>query len=126
MDISRRIRTRREALELSQTDLANAIGHSPAIISHYERGERSPSLEVLRLLASALRCKPGDLIDPIAEPPMVLCPTCCGRGVVCSVVAVRMRNERFDKITQEIHLSEAFPDREIHLSEAFPDRLKGG
>ena len=98
MHLYDRIRTRREALEMSQSDLATAIGRTPGVISHYEAGRRIPSLEVLRLLASALRCRSGDLMDDLEEPPMVLCPTCCGRGVVCKTVADRMSQDRRDEI----------------------------
>jgi len=92
--IGHRIRARREALGKSQSDLANSCGLSPAGVSLYESGKREPSLEALRLLACALHCKAGDLIDDIEVPPMVVCPTCAGHGAIPAPVAESMRRDR--------------------------------
>lgn len=57
-----RIRVRRTELELSQGDLANALGISQGQISHIEKGTRSVSLETLEVIARELRCEPADLL----------------------------------------------------------------
>ena len=57
-----RIRVRRTELELSQGDLANALGLSQGQISHIEKGARSVSLETLEAIARELRCEPADLL----------------------------------------------------------------
>ena len=57
-----RIRVRRTELELSQWDLANALGLSQGQISHIENGARSVSLETLEAVARALQCEPADLL----------------------------------------------------------------
>lgn len=91
--IGHRIRSRREALGRSQSDIAGSCGLAPAVVSHYETGRREPSLEALRLLACALHCKAGDLIDDIEVPPMVVCPTCAGHGAIPAPVAERISRD---------------------------------
>lgn len=54
--LAERIRSRREALGMSQDKLADAIEGSDVQISHYECGRRVPSVARLRDLAKALRC----------------------------------------------------------------------
>ena len=44
----------RKGLKLSQTELARQLGTSVSVISRYERGEMSPSIENARRLADAL------------------------------------------------------------------------
>lgn len=41
---------------LSQKDVADFLNLSPSIISNYERGERTPSIEVLISLSNLYRC----------------------------------------------------------------------
>lgn len=53
--IARRIRSRRKELKLSQRQLARLVGVTPYLISEYERGRRSPSLDTLKNLTLALR-----------------------------------------------------------------------
>ncbi|GAG62095.1 unnamed protein product, partial [marine sediment metagenome] len=54
MSVGQRIRTRRQALELTQQDLAEAIGLTPQHISAIEQGKRFPSLPALANLAEEL------------------------------------------------------------------------
>jgi transcriptional regulator with XRE-family HTH domain len=61
-----RLKRMREAAGLSQSDLWRAVrdkgGPSQGYISALERGERDrPGLEVVRLLAQAIGCKPAVL-----------------------------------------------------------------
>ncbi|HTP29322.1 MAG TPA: helix-turn-helix transcriptional regulator [Anaeromyxobacteraceae bacterium] len=48
--------------KLSQAEIALAAGVSVSYVSMLERGQRSPPLETLELLAKALRVSPLDLL----------------------------------------------------------------
>ncbi len=61
--IGENIRKRREALGMSQTELANRIGTSRASISEYENGEREMGLSKLVAISRELGCQPGELVD---------------------------------------------------------------
>jgi transcriptional regulator with XRE-family HTH domain len=50
-----RLRTAREARELSQGDLAQRTGLQASAVSHFETGTRKPSFDNLKRLADALR-----------------------------------------------------------------------
>jgi len=60
------LRLRREELGMTQTDLAEAAGLPQPHISALEVGKRSPSLQTIARLATALRCPPSWLLDPPA------------------------------------------------------------
>lgn len=49
-----RLRSAREARQLSQGELAERTGMQPSAVSHFETGTRKPSFENLRRLADAL------------------------------------------------------------------------
>ena len=51
---ARSMRDRREALGLSQTDLADKLGVTKTLLSLYESGKRVPTEEHVEELASAL------------------------------------------------------------------------
>lgn len=57
----RRLRARREALDIGQTKLAKAVGTSQANLSRIERGEQLPVYELAKKLAEALSCDPAEL-----------------------------------------------------------------
>jgi transcriptional regulator with XRE-family HTH domain len=54
------LRARRARLHLSQADVASAAGISVSYVSMLERGQRSPQLETVEVLADALQ------VDPVA------------------------------------------------------------
>ena len=54
MNLARRMKVRREALELTQEQLATATGVSPQYISLIEQGKRVPSVSSLARLAKEL------------------------------------------------------------------------
>ena len=54
MNLGERIKSRREALGLSQKDLADQVGVSAAMICWLERGTKSPSLQLGFQLAEVL------------------------------------------------------------------------
>ena len=67
MDIKRRVglnvRRAREALEISQEELADRARIHRTYISGVERGIRNPTVSVLERIAKALKVKPGSLLD---------------------------------------------------------------
>lgn len=60
--LGERLQTIRKSKNLSQKDVANALGISAAVISNYENGGRTPSIEVLISLASFYRCSTDYLL----------------------------------------------------------------
>ncbi len=62
MSVGERIRRRREALNLSQAEVARRVGATPQAISLWELGERRIRAEFLTRLAQALECSPHDLL----------------------------------------------------------------
>lgn len=56
------VRNRRAALNLSQHALANKTGYSVSYISMLERGQRTPPLDTLEVVAKGLDCNPTYLI----------------------------------------------------------------
>lgn len=60
--LNEKLQTLRKQYRLSQKDVAKAIGVSASIISAYETGERSPSLENLVALSYLYRCSTDYLL----------------------------------------------------------------
>lgn len=56
------LRRAREARQLTQTSLGAKAGIAPAAISHFETGQRIPSLESIVKLADALECSVDALL----------------------------------------------------------------
>ena len=54
--LGERLQQKRCNLKLSQKEVANAVGVNPSVISNYENGERTPSVEVLVALANLYHC----------------------------------------------------------------------
>ena len=57
-----RLRGMREKLSYSQRDVADRLKVSPSLISGYETGERTPSVEVLLQLSSLYQCSTDYLL----------------------------------------------------------------
>ena len=51
-----RLKDMREKFSFSQRDVAKRLGVSPSLISGYEAGERTPSVEVLLQLSYLYQC----------------------------------------------------------------------
>ena len=66
------IREHREALDMTQEDLADESGISLSSISAYERGDVQPSLDALEKLSKALGVPRGVILDvnPNDDPPL--------------------------------------------------------
>lgn len=54
--LGERLTEQRLLRKLSQKDVAASVGVSVSVISNYERGERTPSVETLMALAALYRC----------------------------------------------------------------------
>lgn len=61
-ELARRLTAAREHAGLSQGAAARLLGVTQASVSHYEHGNRSPSVEVLALLVEIYHCDYGDLL----------------------------------------------------------------
>lgn len=61
-DLPQKIREQRKKFGYSQKALARQLDVSPSIVSGYETGERTPSVEVLLSLASLFRCSTDYLL----------------------------------------------------------------
>lgn len=70
MSVGNRLRQAREQLGLTQAELAGLVGRTPTAISYWEGGQRTPGLDDLLELASALQVEPAALLP--ARPAKVL------------------------------------------------------
>jgi len=77
-ELGRRVKLARVAKDLTQEELARAIGvRSSSYVSMLERGERTPSMHILLRLATALEVPPEHLLvdqKPPRELPRVSAP----------------------------------------------------
>lgn len=55
------IAERRKALNMSQTQLAKAVGVVPSAVNQWESGAKTPTTDKLPALAAALKCRIDDL-----------------------------------------------------------------
>ncbi|NBV82538.1 helix-turn-helix domain-containing protein [bacterium] len=67
--LGERIRRRREAMKLSQVQLAHSLHISPQAVSKWERGINAPDLSVMPLLSSVLQISLDDLISGQSAAP---------------------------------------------------------
>lgn len=51
-----RLQKQRQLMKLSQKEVATTLNISPSIISNYESGERTPSIENIMALAGLYKC----------------------------------------------------------------------
>lgn len=73
--LSKKLRNLRLKRNLSQKELANALGISPSIVSSYENDERLPSLERLLALADFYNCSVDYLLGKSQKEPITLIDT---------------------------------------------------
>ena len=62
------VRERRDEAELSQADLAEAVGVTRQTINAIERERYDPSLELAFKLAAFFECRVEDLFEPEFDP----------------------------------------------------------
>lgn len=60
--LGERLQQQRQLKNLSQKQVADAINVSASIVSNYENGERTPSLEILVSLARLYQCSTDYLL----------------------------------------------------------------
>lgn len=70
--LGERLQKQRFLLHLSQKEVAIAIGISPSIVSNYESGERTPSVENLMSLANLYHCTTDYLLGLTRENDILL------------------------------------------------------
>lgn len=68
MNISERIKNKRMAVGLTQLKLAKKTGLSPAAISQYESGARTPTIEAIKKIAGVLEVSVDVLIGSEVLP----------------------------------------------------------
>ena len=66
--LGERMQEQRLALRLSQKEVAANLGVSSSVISNYESGERTPSVEMLMALARLYGCSTDYLLGFSKEP----------------------------------------------------------
>lgn len=64
------IRARRRELQLSQEEVARAIGVTFQQLQKYEKGTNRVSASTLLRLAEVLKCQPQDLIPSVSASPL--------------------------------------------------------
>lgn len=71
--LPKRLRELRTKYNFSQKEVAELVGVSPSIVSAYETGERTPSVDVLLSLSSLYNCSTDYLLGKnTSEPPVIL------------------------------------------------------
>ena len=55
----------RKKINMTQRELANAVGITASAITQYETGVRKPDIVTLKKLAAALHCTADQLLEPI-------------------------------------------------------------
>lgn len=55
----------RKSRNMTQRDLAKALGVVPSTITQYETGTRKPDIVTLKKLATVLHCTTDQLLEPI-------------------------------------------------------------
>ena len=64
MTVGKRIQEKRKLKGLTQKQLANQLNVATGTIQQYELGKRTPKIETIKMIASALEVTPFDLVGP--------------------------------------------------------------
>jgi transcriptional regulator with XRE-family HTH domain len=83
----RRLRAARRAAGLTQLQLSELVGVHETAVTNWERGERVPRVDRLRVLAAALKVRPADLTDLAEDGPASLQALRVGAGLLQDQVA---------------------------------------
>lgn len=96
--VGHRIRVRRADFNLTQAQLAQAVGIGQAQMSHLERGNKQLNLARLEQIAKVLGCSPVDLLDERHEDLRVMPSySITRRSIVCYGVTDKITNPRKHK-----------------------------
>ena len=101
--LGERLQEQRTTHKLSQREVALALNVSPTVISNYEKGERTPSLEMLIALARFYHCS----TDYLGRPCYVLPDKDTGaiNGLIQAATAIyNDRENRFRNQIAKNHL----------------------
>lgn len=63
-----RLKILRKIAGITQSELANRVNRSLITVFRWEKGERNPDLEEIKLLAGALNCPVSALFDDFENP----------------------------------------------------------
>lgn len=75
MAFAKELRKRRLIAEISQQELAEALGLKQGAVSSYENGNSKPTFEGLMRICSILQCTPNDLTaDELAAAQLLANP----------------------------------------------------
>ena len=80
MALSDRIKKRREALKLSQGELARRARMTQGMLSRIESGDTEPGSPMLKRLAIALRCSTDWLLEMYDDAPDDISDRMCAVG----------------------------------------------
>ena len=67
MELKREIRRQRRWIDMTQRDLAKAVGVSLSTVAEWEKGNRTPSVEKLTALAGVFGMTETELLHPREE-----------------------------------------------------------
>lgn len=67
MDYKERIRERREALSMSQSDLGERVGIAASMLCQIERGTKTLTVPLLVQIARAMHCSAVDLCPELGR-----------------------------------------------------------
>ena len=76
-NLPERLKELRLKYNFSQKDVANRLDISPSIVSAYETGERTPSLEILLALSYLYKCSTDYLLGKDNDKPATLLDISC-------------------------------------------------
>ena len=93
----RNVRRLREALRLTQEDLAEVSELDRSYIGGVERGERNPALDAILRLSSALNVAPAALFDDIGENvPQAHAPDAMEIVPTSDALLIRFKYDQYD------------------------------
>ena len=96
-----RLREAREARQMTATGLADLLGITPAAISSYEKGNNSPSPQVLEMLGVQLRLKTEFFLRPTDDERLTASQTIFERSKASATKSTRLRAQHRRKWLRE-------------------------
>jgi transcriptional regulator with XRE-family HTH domain len=129
-NVGPRIRAIREQHRLSLRALAGRCGLSVNAISMIERGENSPTLSSLHMLATALGVKITDFFEDADEQAVVYVQRdrrlrAQGNGIVMESLGTGLRNQQLEPFLMAIEAGAESGDDSVHPGQEFAYCIKG-